>query len=827
MTRRSRVLGRRVGAATAAVAIGLGPLVTAPVATAAPSTGALIAEVYGGGGNSGAELTNDFVELATAGSAAASLDGFSVQYLPASPSASSRWQSTALTGAVEPDARYLVAQGKGAGGTVPLPAPDAAGNIAMSASAGTVALVDGTEPLTCRTAADCAADSRIVDLVGYGGAVVRETSPAPGIGNTTSVSRLTLTDTDSNAADFTEGAPSPTNTAGETPGDGGSPEPEPPTTVRIHDIQGTTRISPLAGERVGVTGVVTTTRTFGSRGFWLQDPEGDDDPRTSEGIFVYTGSTVPDVAPGDEVTVTATVKEYYPDNPSSSKYQSLTELTDARWTVASSGNPVPEPTVINPDTLPDELVAQPGGNIEPLPLEPGRYSLDFWEAHESELISISDARVVGPSSKYNELYVTTKPKQNPSVRGGTVYLGYDRPNTGILKIESLIPFAERPFPQADTGDALTGLTSGPVEYDSFGGYTLFASVLGEVKDNGLVREVTRAQRGGELAIATYNVENLSAANEQAKFDQLARGVVENLASPDIVTLEEIQDNNGPDGRGDGVVAADETMGRFVDAIVAAGGPRYEWRQIDPQDLSDGGQPGGNIRVGFLFNPERVSFVDRPGGDAVTPVEVTRERGRAKLSVSPGRIDPGNAAWEDSRKSLAGEFVFCGRTVFVVANHFASKGGDQPTHGRFQPPNRGSEEQRVAQAQVVRGFVDDVLAADPRANVVVAGDINDYSFSPTVRTLTEGGALTALIDTLPEADRYSYVFEGNSQVLDHVLISGAPRGVDYDVVHINAEFAEQASDHDPQLVRFLPGTGNPALDEVNELLDRLEQIFGPR
>ncbi|WP_091669482.1 endonuclease/exonuclease/phosphatase family protein [Amycolatopsis marina] len=802
-------------------------MVTAPVAAAVPSTGALIAEVYGGGGNSGAELTNDFVELATVGSAAASLDGFTVQYLPASPSASSRWQATALTGAIEPDARYLVAQGRGAGGTVELPTPDAAGSIAMSASAGTVALVASTEPLTCRTAADCAADARIVDLVGYGGAVVRENSPAPGTNNTTSVARPELTDTDSNAADFTAGAPSPTNTAGETPDDGGDPDPEPPTAARIHDIQGTTRISPLAGERVGVTGVVTTTRNFGSRGFWMQDPESDDDPRTSEGIFVYSGSVAPDVAPGDEVTVTATVKEYYPDNPSSSKYQSLTELTDAQWTVVSGGNPVPEPTVITQETLPDELVAQPGGNIEPLPLEPDRYSLDFWEAHESELISVSDARVVGPSSQYNELYVTTKPEQNPSVRGGTVYQGYDRPNTGILKIESLIPFAERPFPQANTGDVLTGLTAGPVEYDSFGGYTLFASMLGEVKDNGLAREVTRAQRGGELAIATYNVENLSARNEQAKFDELARGVVDNLASPDIVTLEEIQDNNGPDGRGDGVVAADETMARFVDAIAAAGGPRYEWRQIDPQDLTDGGQPGGNIRVGFLFNPDRVSFVDRPGGDAVTPVEVSRERGRAKLSVSPGRIDPANAAWEDSRKSLAGEFVFRGRTVFVVANHFASKGGDQPTHGRFQPPNRGSEEQRVAQAQAVRGFVDDVLAADPRANVVVAGDINDYSFSPTVRTLTEGGALTALIDTLPEGDRYSYVFEGNSQVLDHVLISVAPRGVDYDVVHINAEFAEQASDHDPQLVRFLPGTGNPALDAVNELIDWLERIFGRR
>ncbi|WP_233519984.1 endonuclease/exonuclease/phosphatase family protein [Prauserella sp. PE36] len=777
------------------VATVAGLAVIAAPATAAPSSGPVIAEVYGGGGNSGATLTNDFVELATVGTAPASLDGLSVQYLPGSPSPSSRWQSTALKGSVEPGGSYLVAQAKGSGGTVALPEADAVGSISMAAGSGTVALVAGTTPLTCLTAADCAADSRIVDLVGYGSAVVRETRPAPSASNTTSVARAALTDTDDNSADFAAGDLTPVNAAGEEPG-GGAPE---PTDARIHDVQGTTRLSPLTGETVRVPGIVTATRAFGSaRGFWLQDPEPDDDPRTSEGIFVFTGSSTPSVAPGDAVTATGRVAEYYP----ASGAQSLTQLTGATWTVESRGNAVPEPRAVTEDTLPGELAPQPGGNIEGLPLEPEKYSLDFWEAHEGELVSVTDVRAVSRSTDYNELYVTTKPDQNPSARGGAVYLGYDRPNTGIVKIESLIPFSQRPFPQANTGDTLAGVTSGPVEYDSFGGYTLMANVLGEVKDNGLEREVTRKQRAGELAVATYNVENLSAVDDQVKFDALARGVVENLAAPDIVTLEEIQDNNGAEGVEDGVVAADRTLDRFVDAIVAAGGPRYEWRQIDPQDLTDGGEPGGNIRVGFLFNPKRVSFVDRPGGDATTPVEVVRKAGKARLSISPGRVDPGNDAWEDSRKPLAGEFRFHGRTVFVVANHFASKGGDQPTHGVNQPPVRGSEVQRLRQAEVLRGFVDELLAADRGANVVVAGDLNDFQFSPTIGKLR--GPLEVLVDTLPERERYGYVFDGNSQVLDHMLISRAPYGVDYDVVHINAEFAEQASDHDPQVVRFRPG-----------------------
>ncbi|MEU6645135.1 endonuclease/exonuclease/phosphatase family protein [Saccharomonospora sp. NPDC046836] len=786
---------RRVLAATTVAAVGGLALVVAP-ATAAPSTGPVIAEVYGGGGNSGATLTQDFIELATIGTAPADLAGMSVQYLPGSPSASSRWQATPLSGAIVPGSRYLVAEAKGSGGTVALPEPDASGSIAMAAASGTVALVTGATPLTCLTAADCAADSRIVDLVGYGSAVVRETSPAPAASNTTSVARTTLVDTDDNSADFAAGEPTPLNSAGEGPG---GPATEPLDT-RIHDVQGTTRLSPLTGKAVRVPGIVTAIRAFGSaRGFWLQDPEPDNDPRTSEGLFVFTGSVTPSVAVGDAVTVAGTVAEYRP----SSGYQTTTQLTGATWTTSSRGNELPEAVVITEDTVPGEFVAQPGGSIEALPLQPEKYSLDFWEAHEGELVSVADVRTVSRSTDYNEVFVTTKPNERPSVRGGAMYLGYDQTNTGIVKIESLIPFSQRPFPQANVGDVLTGITSGPVEYDQFGGYTVMASVLGEVKDNGLKREVTRKQWGGELAVATYNVENLSALDEQAKFDELAGGIVDHLASPDVVTLEEIQDNNGPSGVNDGVVAADETLNRFVAAIVAAGGPRYEWRQIDPQDLTDGGQPGGNIRVGFLFNPARVSFVDRPGGDATTAVEVVGKRGKPQLSVSPGRVDPTNPAWEDSRKPLVGEFVFKGRTVFVVANHFASKGGDQAVHGINQPPTRSSEVQRLEQAKVLRTFVDKLLAADPGANIVVAGDLNDFQFSPTLRTLTEGGALTALIDTLPENQRYSYVYDGSSQVLDHLLVSRSLRKVDYDVVHINAEFAQQASDHDPQVVRFQP------------------------
>ncbi|MFI7363487.1 endonuclease/exonuclease/phosphatase family protein [Streptomyces sp. NPDC050149] len=772
-----------------------------PAAFAAPSSTAVISEVYGGGGNSGATLTRDFVELANSGSAAYDLSGFSVQYLPGAPSAGSLWQVSALTGSVAPGGRYLVAQAAGAGGTVALPTPDATGTVAMSAASGSIALVSGTTPLTCKTAADCAADTRVVDLVGYGSAVVREGSgPATGASAAASVARAaSLSDTDDNATDLSAAPPTPVNAAGETSGGGTDPgdpgNPTEPGPVRVHDIQGITRVSPLDGKAVtGVPGIVTAVRTTGSKGFWIQDIAPDADPRTGEGVFVYTGSTAPAVAVGDSVLVSGTIDEYYP----SATTQSITEITSPRTTVLSSGHALPAPVVLDAGAVPAAYVPSAGGaSIDALPLEPSAYALDLYESLEGTRVQIADTRVTGATTAYDEIWVTVEPKQNPTRRGGTLYSSYTDQNTGRIKVMSLD--TTRPFPVGNVGDVLSGTTTGVIDYASFGGYNLQATELGTLTDRHLRREVTRRQKGGELAVATYNVENLDALDEQAKFDTLAEGVAVNLSSPDIVSLEEIQDDNG--AVSDGTVGSEATLKRFTDAIVAAGGPRYSWRYVAPQDGQDGGEPGGNIRNVFLFNPHRVSFVDRAGGDATTAVAAVPTRKGVTLSVSPGRISPASEAWSDSRKPLVGEFRFHGKPVFVIGNHFASKGGDQPLHGRYQEPSRSSETKRVQQAAEVNTFVKSLLAADKSARVVTLGDLNDFAFSPTMSALTAGKALKPLITTLPANEQYSYVYEGNSQTLDHILTSPGIGRFDYDVVHINAEFADQASDHDPQIVRI--------------------------
>ncbi|MFE6173809.1 endonuclease/exonuclease/phosphatase family protein [Streptomyces sp. NPDC056464] len=574
--------------------------------------------------------------------------------------------------------------------------------------------------------------------------------------------------------------------------------------MRIHDVQGSTRISPYAGKQVtDVAGIVTGVRTYGSsRGFWIQDPTPDDNPATSEGVFVFT-SSAPKVALGDSVLVSGTVSEYVPGGASSGN-QSLTEITKPTITVVSSGNAVPAAKVIDAKSVPaaysPEGDTAASGSVNGLALQPEKYALDYYESLEGENVQVADTRVVGASDPYTELWVTVKPREHRNHRGGTVYGSYDSQNTGRLQIQSLGKVAD--FPVANVGDVLQGATAGPLDYNQFGGYTLVANQIGTLESAGLKREATQKQSRGELAVATYNVENLDPSD--ATFEEHASAIVNNLQSPDVVSLEEIQDNNG--ATNDGTVAADQTLAKLTDAIVAAGGPRYDWRSIDPVNNADGGEPGGNIRQVFLFNPERVSFTDRAGGDATTAAGVTKVRGKAALTVSPGRIDPANAAFTNSRKPLVGEFVFRGKTVFVIANHLNSKGGDQGLTAQYQPPARSSEVQRHAQATAINTFVKDILDTQKNADVIALGDINDFEFSDTVKILEGDGELWSAIKSLPRSERYSYVYQGNAQTLDQILVSPSIRrscDFEYDSVHVNSEFNDQISDHDPQVLRFRP------------------------
>src|SRR6185369_8572811 len=182
--------------------------------TAAAAPAIKVSEIYGGGGNAGATLKNDFIELYNPTASAASLAGWSVQYASAT---GATWQVTPLTGSIPAGRNYLVQEAAGAGGTVDLPSPDATGSISMAAAAGKVALVNSTVAL----GGTCPTGGAIVDFVGYGttASCFEGTGPTSAPSNTTSVQRNGggATDTQSNAPDFTVAAPDPHAGADQAP----------------------------------------------------------------------------------------------------------------------------------------------------------------------------------------------------------------------------------------------------------------------------------------------------------------------------------------------------------------------------------------------------------------------------------------------------------------------------------------------------------------------------------------------------------------------------------------------------------------------------------
>jgi predicted extracellular nuclease len=569
--------------------------------------------------------------------------------------------------------------------------------------------------------------------------------------------------------------------------------------ARISDIQGASHQSPLIFHRVrGVPGVVTSLR---KNGFFMQDPEPDSSTATSEGVFVFTNSG-PLVRVGDFVLVDGFVQEYCYSGEDLSRTE-----------IAADENPVPcsgivgkiAPTIIGirgrmpPNRIIEDDAAGEMNDQRSQTFDPESDGLDFYESLEGMLVEVDDPVIVGWIKFSNALVVVGDNGTAAtfmSNRGGIVAL------QGDLNPERILIEFESRTPDADVGDRLEGPVAGILTYRD-AGYRIEADRVPKVIHSPRAPDVARPSQPDELTIATFNVENLFSRSGNDKLARLASQIVNSLHSPDILALQEIQDNNGQ--REDAVVDADWSFSAMVRSITDAGGPEYQFLDIDPLRGADGGAANGsaNIRVGFLYRTDRgLSFPAIAGGDAVTPVEIINRTDGPHLSFNPGRVDPINLCFRNSRKPLAAEFMFRGHKLFVIANHFISKIGDDPLYGSNQPPRQLSEAQRHSQAIAVHDFVGKILKSEPDANVVVLGDLNDPPFSRTL-ALLEGGLLHNVLDWLPPEDQYTINFEGNSQAYDHILISGNLEAAitDTDIVHVNSGLLDQASDHDPVLIRI--------------------------
>jgi len=583
----------------------------------------------------------------------------------------------------------------------------------------------------------------------------------------------------------------PTSSAGEPPG--------PVNLTSIMAIQGAGHTSPLLGEMVMTEGVVTAVD---SNGFYLQDVNGDDDPATSDALLVFTGAA-PEVTVGQLLRLTGEVGEFTPGG-SRSRNLSTTQLGGA--TIELIGNAeLPAPVIMGLAGRP-----APTENIDDdafASFDPDSDGIDYFESLEAMRVTVPQPLAIAATNRFGELFTVAD--------GGTAATGLSERGTLNIAPDDFNPekiqidvdsgvLADFELPSVAAGAALADVT-GVIGY-GFGNFEVIPTqAFAVLQPSALQPSIGDVERGeGRLTVATYNVLNLDAndADEDdggdsdvadGRFQTIAGHIVSNLGSPAIVALQEIQDDNG--SVNDEVTSAEATLQALADAVSAAGGPAYAI--VDTPGLvpaSVGGQPGGNIRVAYLYDPARVELL----GEAMPLVDPADQA-----------VDVMNPFF-GSRIPLVVEFRVGERTLTLVNAHLSSKGGSAPILGLAQPFEalqedidvNGSLDERRLQAAAIAAFVAERLGADERAAIMVLGDLNEFEFVSPVQDLL-GAQLVNTTEAIDERERYSFIFQGNSQQIDHVLVSPAiADGADVDVVHVNVEFpasAARGSDHDPVLV----------------------------
>jgi len=553
-------------------------------------------------------------------------------------------------------------------------------------------------------------------------------------------------------------------------------------TLKIYEIQGAGHASPVAGQHVITTGIVTATDTTGAKGFWIQDATGDGNTATSDAIFIFTGVN-PTVTVGQTVQVEGDVTEF---GGSDANNLTTTEIASPTVTVLNGGalSPLPAAVVLGAGgRTPPTTVIDDDGNTT---FDPTTDGLDFYETLEGMRVTIPDATATDASDG-NSTWVLANDGAGATglnSRGG-VTIAADDFNPERIQIfydSGVAPIGAKPA--AVLGDNLGDVT-GVVSY--FGGnYEVLPTAIGSAGNGGPLPRESTALDGdaNNITIAAYNVENLDPTDPQSKFDRLGQDIAQHLGAPDIIGLEEVQDADGAGGGAN--LSGQATADKLIAAIVAAGGPTYVYVEVIP-DGPVGGEPGGNIRQGCLYNPTRVAYVE----------------GSAHFLTDS---DPANGdAYAGSRKPLVADFNFNGETITLVDVHNTSRLGSEQLFGQHQPADNAGDQRRIDQTAPIKAYVEARVAADPTAKVVVMGDFNAFQFETTLTQLESGGALSNLTNLLPAEERYSYIFDGNAQQIDHLLASpDLTSGAQFDIVHLNTgqpAAAGRGADHDAVVARL--------------------------
>ena len=361
----------------------------------------------------------------------------------------------------------------------------------------------------------------------------------------------------------------------------------------IGEIQGESHLSPLVGNKVIINNVIVTKKD--KTGFYVQDKVSDNNPRTSDAIYVASKDNV---EVGDLLKVQGIVKEGYMEEYSVKEGQTfktpagsltVTQITNVTITKLGTTD-LPKPINIS-GKMPKDIV-----DNTPTKYNPETEALDYWESLEGMLVEVNKPRVVGPQYK-GDIYVLPGDYKGQKLNN----IGGVNLRSGVQNTETLPIIVGNKF-VAKAKDYFTENISGVVTYRNKT-YKIDPNNVPNLQDGGLKREVSKIYPSEDkLTIASYNIENFSANNNghdetpEEKVDKIANSFIKEVHSPDIITLIEVQDNNG--GVNDGTVDGVKSGEKLAQRIKQLGGPEYKYTEIAPVDGKDGGKPGANIRVAY-------------------------------------------------------------------------------------------------------------------------------------------------------------------------------------------------------------------------------------
>ena len=751
----------------------------------ASTSGVVISQVFGGNGAAPNAYASDYVELFNAGNTAQSIAGWSIQYSSAAGTGTFASNGvTTLVGTLQPGQHYLVKLVTTTGNPLPVDADVTNNSLNISGTAGKLVLVNTATGLACNgssTACSAAQLAQIVDLVGYGStANFSEGSPAPAPSSTTAIFRANngCTDANNNATDFVVGTPLPRNSlTAPAPCSGATPPPPPPPapppsapTAAIYQIQGSGSTSPFVGQAVTTSGVVTKVN---SNGFFLQDPAGDGDPATSDGIFVFTG-TAPTVSAGQALTVTGKVSEF--------NVGAATNTDTAAHTVTELGSV-------------SSITVTGAGSIAPLVLSFPFATQDTMERYEGMLVTL-----VGPFTaqqnyflgRFGEMTLGTGGRlwqPTNAVRPGAQALAMNTDNIRrsiVLDDGSTVQNPNpTPYLAADNtvraGDTVASIT-GVIDY----GLTTSADTDPGAYKIHPTQPVTFARSnprttaaddvGGNIRVGSANVENFfttlddgknlcppsntaddcRGANNAAEFTRQRNKVADELIgmNADAVALMELQNN--------GSVAISNLVG-FINARLGA-----NVYAAVPFAATGGGTDA--IQVGMIYKPSRLSLA----GAALSDTAAINNRApMAQTFIAPN-----------------------GEKFNLIGNHLKSKGCSDFAAGPGDTDQGDLQgcfnARRVQQADELRTFAARVQSTTGVTDTLLVGDFNAYAQEDPVYDLTSNGFVDQIGRYLdkPGANSYgySYVFNGTSGRLDQALANNtlSPKVTGVTEWHINAD-----------------------------------------